>query len=279
MDFRHVKLFGPVVCPVKLSWRRSHLLYFTTNEDAVDQGSEQHQETEYQHAKADVPHEGRVVQLQHHHEAEGDEEEAQVQQHHQAAHALGVGAARVGRRHGLHHQLPSSGGLRLDADDVAPAAAPAAPAAVRVVADLRLRARHPSRRVDLRGRPRRRPPLLLIQLRVDHGLVPDGELALGSVARGSVLLDARVVVHPSAPGIPLPGGVPGPAAFSSVPLPTGRSLGRVLVAGDRRRAVSTVARLRVIHIPGRGTRPFEAHCGLWLCGLGGLGGFFWTWIS
>ena len=51
-----------------------------------------------------VPDDGRVGELQHDDEADTDEDEGEVGEHHQAAHALGVGAEGVGCGHGLHRQ-------------------------------------------------------------------------------------------------------------------------------------------------------------------------------
>lgn len=73
----------------------------------------------HQYVLGHAPHKGGVVQLQHHHKAQGDEEQAQVKQHHQTTYATGVGAARVWRGHRLHHQLPAPRRLRLNAHLVA----------------------------------------------------------------------------------------------------------------------------------------------------------------
>ena len=43
------------------------------------------------------------MELQHDDEADGHEDESEVDQDHEAADALGVGTERVGCRHGLHH--------------------------------------------------------------------------------------------------------------------------------------------------------------------------------
>ena len=51
-----------------------------------------------------VPDDGRVGELQHDDEADTDEDEGEVGEHHQAAHTLGVGAEGVGCGHGLHRQ-------------------------------------------------------------------------------------------------------------------------------------------------------------------------------
>lgn len=56
------------------------------------------------------------------HKAEGDEEEAEVEEDHEATDTLGVGAARVRCCHGLHHQFPTSSSLGLHLDLVTPTA-------------------------------------------------------------------------------------------------------------------------------------------------------------
>lgn len=82
-----------------------------------------------------LPHEQRLEELYDDDEAERDEYEAQVEQQHQAAHALGVRTERVGRGHGLDGDARLARDLRLDRGGHVGRRAPVAP--VRVVAGHR----------------------------------------------------------------------------------------------------------------------------------------------
>ena len=48
------------------------------------------------------------MQLQDYDESDRDENNCQVDEHHETADALGVGAERIRRRHGLHHDASLS---------------------------------------------------------------------------------------------------------------------------------------------------------------------------
>lgn len=60
------------------------------------------------------PHESGLEELYDDDEAQRDQNEPQVEQQHQAAHALGVRAKRIGRGHGLHGDARLARDFRLD---------------------------------------------------------------------------------------------------------------------------------------------------------------------
>lgn len=109
-----------------------------------------------EHRRRCSPYEQRFEKLYDDHETQSDQYESQVEQQHQTAHALGVRAKRIGRRHGLDGDARFAGDLGLDrghfgrGEPVAPvrvvarsrASAPVAPARVMRSAAVERRKRY-----------------------------------------------------------------------------------------------------------------------------------------
>ena len=71
---------------------------FLADAHAVDEGHKHREESEDENHDANVPDEGRIVKLENDYEADGDQDEGEVDKDQEAADPSGVGTERVGSR-------------------------------------------------------------------------------------------------------------------------------------------------------------------------------------
>lgn len=74
----------------------------STHYDAVDQTADQGQESKDEEHYTQDPHVYGLEKLYNNHESQRDKDDPQVEQQHQAAHALDVGTEGIRGSHGLH---------------------------------------------------------------------------------------------------------------------------------------------------------------------------------
>lgn len=99
--FRRPYGLGPVVGPVEIV-RVLRVRVLAAEDHAVDEAADECDEPEYEEDYAQYPDKEWFEELQNDDEAQRHQDESKVEEQHEAAHALHVGAERVGGRHRVY---------------------------------------------------------------------------------------------------------------------------------------------------------------------------------